>query len=300
MKNRKISILAFILALLMIFFTGCNSGTGNVEETTENTTVETTTEAEETTVAVEEQETEVISEVVTNEEGETEIITEVVTKEEKTTEKQEKETVKQTQAKSYTTEEIVAIFNTGVNKVKTDATKVVKNYEKRITNRDKTVIPAAVEGMAEDMLSSLMKDDEKPTVYATHDEIVENYIVPKQSYSSKLQAKDVASATIKDTGSTYEIVIKLKNQTNPTAGVGVGSVCDVIEANEVAEGAPFVEKFTTEYYNCEVKATVDKATGRAVHTVYRTPLVLNITVSMFGKHDISIGFTFEKDYTITY
>ncbi len=299
MKNRKISILAIILAMLVVLFTGCNSGEKPAEETTV-TQEETTVYEDETIVNFEEKETEVVSEVVTNDEGETEIITEIVTKEEKTTKKSDKETEKVTQVKVYTTEEIVAMFNESANKIKTDATKVVKNYEKRITNRDKTVIPAAVEGMAEDMISSLMKDDEKPTVYDTREEIAENYLVPKQSYVSKLQAKDVAKATIKDTGSTYEIYLKLKNQTNPTAGVGVGSVCDVIEAHEVAEGAPFVDKFTTEYYNCEVKATIDKATGKVVHTNYRTPLVLNITVSMFGKHDISVGFTFEKDYDITY
>ena len=150
------------------------------------------------------------------------------------------------------------------------------------------------------MLGSLMKDDESSTTYATREEIVKNYLVPEQNYVSKLQAKDVAKATCTDTGSTYEIYIKLKNQTNPTAGVGVGSVCDVIEAHEVAEGAPFVDKFTTDYYNCEVRATIDKATGNVIHTTYRTPLVLNITVSMFGKHDIAVGFTFEKDYDITY
>ena len=301
MKNRKISILAIILAMLVVLFTACNSGNKPAEETTTIPQEETTVYEDETIVNFEEKETEVVSEVVTNEEGETEIITEIVTKEEeKTTKKTEKETEKSTQAKVYTTEEIVALFNESANKIKTDATKVVKNYEKRITNRDKTVIPAAVEGMAEDMLSSLMKDDEKPSVYATREDIVNNYLVPEQNYVSKLQAKDVAKATIKDTGSTYEIYLKLKNQTNPTAGVGVGSVCDVIEAHEVAEDAPFVDKFTTDYYNCEVKATIDKATGKVVHTTYRTPLVLNITVSMFGKHDISAGFTFEKDYDITY
>lgn len=299
MKNRKISILAIILATLAVLFTGCNSGNKPEEETTV-TQAETTAYEDETVVNSEEEKTEVISEVVTNDEGETEIITEIVTKEEKTTKKNEKETEKATQTKAYTTEEIVAMFNESANKIKTDATKVVKNYEKRITNRDKTVIPAAVEEMAEDMLSSLMKDDEKPTVYDTREEITQNYLVPEQSYVSKLQAKDVLKATINDTGSTYEIYLKLKNQTNPTAGVGVGSVCDVIEAHEVAEGAPFVDKFTTDYYNCEVKATIDKATGKVIHTTYRTPLVLNITVSMFGKHDISVGFTFEKDYSITY
>ena len=303
MKNKLISILAIVLVITTLILSGCNTDkTSESETTTETTTIaETTVVTEEDETVAEEKETEVVSEVVTDDEGNTEIVTEVVTKEEESTIKANKpEKEKTTAKKEMTTEEIVDLFNKSANKIKTEAVKVVKNYETRTVNRDKTVIPAAVEGAAEDMLGSLMKDDEKPTVYGTKDEIVQNYLVPEQNYVSKLQAKDVVKATCKDTGSTYEIHIKLKNQVNPTAGVGVGSVCDVIEAHEVAEDAPFVDKFTTEYYNCEVKATIDKSTGKVIHTTYRTPLVLNITVSMFGKHDISVGFTFEKDYDITY
>ena len=306
MKNKLISILAIILVSATLILSGCNSDVNEGSETVAgsyvNSAEETTTlsEPEETETDVKEKETEVVSEVVTDEEGNTEIVTEIVTKEESTTKKNKPEKEKNTVKKDLTTEEIVEMFNISANKIKTDAVKVVKNYETREVNRDKTVIPAAVEGMAEDMIGSLMKDDEKPTTYGTREEITENYLVPEQNYVSKLQAKDVAKATCKDTGKTYEIYFKLKNQINPTAGVGVGSVCDVIEAHEVAEDAPFVDKFTTEYYNCEVKATIDKATGKVIHTTYRTPLVLNITVSMFGKHDISVGFTFEKDYDITY
>ncbi len=305
MKSKLVLLTALILVASMTFLTACNVE-NKVEETEAETTaysasaenVETTTK---TASSVEETVTEVITEIVTNDEGETEVVTEIVTKEKetitkKTADKQEEATEK----KTFTTEEIVEMFNVSANKIKTDAVKVVKNYETRDVNRDKTQIPAAVEEAAENMLGSLMKDDEAPSVYAAREEIVEKYLVPEQNYVSKLQAKYVEKATCKDTGSTYEIYIKLKNQTNPTAGVGVGAVCDVIEAHEVAEGAPFVDKFTTDYYNCEVKATIDKATGRVIHTNYRTPLVLNIAVSLFGKHNISVGFTFEKDYDITY
>ena len=306
MKNKLISILAIVLVITTVILSGCNAKENDYDETTTASApvAETTVIADETEAEVTEKETEVVTEVVTDEEGNTEIVTEVVTKEEEKTTKTAKpektEKTEATEKKFFSTEEIVEMFNKSANRIKTDATKVVKNYETRTVNRDKTVIPAAIEGAAEDMIGSLMKDDESATIYATREEIVQNYLVPEQNYVSKLQAKDVAKATCTDTGSTYEIYIKLKNQTNPTAGVGVGSVCDVIEAHEVAEDAPFVDKFTTDYYNCEVKATIDKATGNVIHTTYRTPLVLNITVSMFGKHDISIGFTFEKDYDITY
>ena len=75
---------------------------------------------------------------------------------------------------------------------------------------------------------------------------------------------------------------------------------DVIEASEVAAKASFIEEFSTEYYNCVVKATIDKETGRMVKTNYTTPLVLKVRINMFGTHEASLGFTFEKDYTITY
>ncbi len=199
-----------------------------------------------------------------------------------------------------TVEEIVELFNKSANKIKTNASKVVKNYEDRTVNEDMLVVPESLVSTAKSMLNTFMKDDTDPIVYDTREEIIAEYLVPDQNYVSKLQAKDVVKATCVDKGTEYEIYIKLKDQKNPTAGVGVGSVCDVIETAEVAESAPFVEKFSTKYYNCAVKATIDKATGNVVHANYTTPLVLEVTVNMFGTHDVCVGLTFEKDYTITY
>ena len=199
-----------------------------------------------------------------------------------------------------TVAEIVEYFNLSVNKVKPTAKKIVKNYEKRTPNEDKIVLPAGLESTAESMMSSLMKDDTDPIVYETKEDITNEFIVPGQTYSSRLKPEWVKSATIADKGNLYVINIKLKDQKNPTAGNGIGAVCDVIEVAEVAEKASFVEKFTTDYYNCEITATIDKASGNVVHIRYTTPVALEMTVNMFGTHDGSVGFTFEKDYSITY
>lgn len=199
-----------------------------------------------------------------------------------------------------TTAEIVALFNESANKIKTDAKKVVKNYEKRTVNEDKLNLPDGLENAAKDLMKKYMGDDTEPIVYDTKEDIRNEYIVPEQSYVSKLQPSTVVKATCVDRGSTYEIYFKLKDQKNPRAGNGVGAVCDVIEVHEVSEKVSFIERFDTLYYNCEVKAVIDKKTGKMIHTNYKTPVVLDLTVNLFGRHDAAVGFTFEKDYTITY
>lgn len=197
------------------------------------------------------------------------------------------------------TEEMVAYFNKCANKVKTESTKVVKNYEKR--NVDELVVPQALKSTADSLINEVMADDTEPITYATKEEIRENFIVPGQDYVSCLKASDVVKAECKDNGKEYVIYFKLKDEKNPKAGSGVGSVCDVIEAHEMAEKAPsFLKEFSAEYYNCEVTATIDKETGRMVHAVYSTPVRMNVVVELLGTHNASMGITFIKDYSITY
>lgn len=198
-----------------------------------------------------------------------------------------------------TISEIVELFNTSVNRVKPEAVKVTKNYEKR--NVTKLELPSVLQSMGDTLINEVMKDDTEPIVYETKEEIRDNYMVPNQDYGSKLKASDVEKAVCKDNGKEYEIYILAKSEKNPSAGKGVGSVFDVIEANEMAEKAPsFLKEMSTEYYNCVVKVNIDKATGRVTHANYSTPLYMNIVVDMFGTHKALMGVTFEKDYTIEY
>ena len=198
-----------------------------------------------------------------------------------------------------TTEELVAYFNACANKVKTDATKVVKNFEKRSV--DGIVVPNALQSTAETMMNKYMADDTEPIVYSTKEEIRDNFIVPNQDYVSCLKASDVVKSDCKDNGKEYVIYLKIKDEKNPRAGSGVGAVCDVIETYEIADKAgSLLKEFSTEYYNCEITATIDKETGRMTHAVYKTPLKMLMVVNMFGTHSVGADITFTKDYTITY
>lgn len=199
-----------------------------------------------------------------------------------------------------TTQEIVAYFNTAANKIKTSASKVTKNYEKRRIDKDKTEIPGALEDFADTMVTKLMGDDTEPIVLDTREEIMKDFLVPEQSYVSILEPEWVEKASCVDNGDTYYIHLKLKPHKNPTSGVGVGAVCDVIETEEITSKLPFAEEFSTSYYDCEIKATIDKQTGRVVYINYIAPLVLYMRMNLFGTHSGFVGLSFEKDYTITY
>ncbi len=236
---------------------------------------------------------EIINETVDN-------ITENSTPTDTTDKTDNKEESTQKADKQMSTAEIVELFNKSANKIKTDAKKVTKNFEKRVVNEDKLELPAGLEKTAKNMIKTFMSDDTEPIVYSTKEEIRNEYIVPEQDYVSKLQPSTVQQATCNDTGKTYEIYLKLKEEKNPHAGSGVAAACDVIEPHEVSQKVSFIKRFDAIYYNCEIKATIDKATGRMIHTVYSTPVVLDITVNLFGTHDAKAGFTFIKDYTITY
>ncbi|MBQ5823427.1 MAG: hypothetical protein IIW48_01315 [Clostridia bacterium] len=324
MKNKSrylaARIVSICLVAVLLFATGCGKKeeaqqTTQPEETATADVAATAPEAQQTTLPAEDSSATTQQSETTTQEQEQETNrtqTQAQTQVQSQTQAQSQpqtqtQAQSQTQAPSQpqikapsTTQEIVAYFNESANKIKTQAVSVTKNFEKRHVNKDRLVVPAGLESTADSMISSFMKDDNDPIVYTGKDEIKENFIVPGQSYVSKLDPAYVTTAACTDNGNTYKIYLKLKSQTSPTAGAGIGAVCDVIEANEVADKAPFVEKFTTEYYNCEITATVDKATGRVTSIVYSTPLTLNITVNMFGTHDLVIGFTFVKDYTVKY
>lgn len=208
--------------------------------------------------------------------------------------------IEETTTKTFTsTQELVDFFNTAANKIKTEASKVTKNYEKRKTGE--IVVPKSLQSTAEKLLASAMKDDTDPIVYTGSEEISAEFPVPEQSYVSRLSADTVEKSSFTEKEDYYEIYFKLKDEKSPRAGKGVDAVCDVIEAHEVAQKAPsFVKELSTYYYDCEIKAKIDKESGRITHITYSTPVTLSVTVEMFGTHDATVNFTFIKDYTVTY
>ncbi|MBR2079556.1 MAG: hypothetical protein IJ962_04995, partial [Clostridia bacterium] len=199
-----------------------------------------------------------------------------------------------------TTAEILKLYNDSANKVKTNATKVVKNYEDREFNTETLVVPGVLKGMVSTIVPKFMGDDTEPIEYVGTDAIKENFIVPGQDYVSVLTEADVVEATCTDNGTEYEIMIKVKDETNPVPGKGVGAAFDVIETGDItsSEYASMLEKFDTNYFNCVLKCKIDKASGNMTWANYMTPLRMDIVAKMMGTHNVSAEISFEKDYNI--
>ncbi len=203
-----------------------------------------------------------------------------------------------------TTEEIVALFNEAVNKVKTDATKVTKNFELRKYDDAQSVIPSALNSLAKTMMDKYMGDDTEPIDYATKEDIIANYQVPGESYCSQLTAADVTSATCTDNGTEYEVVLNIAENVNPVQGSGIGAACDIIDSDQVTSNemvSSILKEFTITYSGCIIKCKIDKATNRVTWANYLTPLTIDALASVvITTVDAKVVLSFEKDYTITY
>ena len=215
---------------------------------------------------------------------------------------EEATTAPQASSGEKTKAEIIELYNTSANKVKTNATQVVKNYEYRSMNEETMVLPGALKSMASTMIPKFMSDDLEPQYYDTPELIKEKFIVPKADYTSMLTEADVVEATCTDNGTEYEIMIKAIDETNPVQGKGVGAGFDVIEMGDMTSGeyGNMIKKFDCKYFDCVLKCKIDKASGNMIWANYTTPLIMDMEVNMFGTHQVSCEVAFEKDYTITY
>ena len=195
--------------------------------------------------------------------------------------------------------EIIALFNESANKVKTEATKVVKNYEYKRMLEEHLDVPAALNSMMDTLMGSVMKDDLEPQEY-TGEMIIEKYPVPRESWSSQLTEADVVEATCIDNGTEYEITLKLVESNNPNVGQGVAAAMDTITEEDKAGILDMVQKMDMRYFDCVIRCKIDKASGRTTWSNYLTPVVFDCEVKMIGTMAAKVGFSFEKDYTITY
>ncbi len=195
--------------------------------------------------------------------------------------------------------EIIALFNESANKVKTEATKVVKNYEYKRMLEEHLDVPAALNSMMDTLMGSVMKDDLEPQEY-TGEMIIEKYPVPRESWSSQLTEADVVEATCIDNGTEYEITLKLVESNNPNVGQGVAAAMDTITEEDKAGIPDMVQKMDMRYFDCVIRCKIDKASGRTTWSNYLTPVVFDCEVKMIGTMAAKVGFSFEKDYTITY
>ena len=194
---------------------------------------------------------------------------------------------------------IVEYYNTAVNKIKTSAKSVTRNFEDNQHNEEKLVVPSALQSTGSKLISTFLKPNNTPETYDGTAAIQEKFPIPGETYSSKLTEADVLSAECKDIGTEYEITIVAKTEKNPTYGQGVSAGFEIIKTEDVMDAAGFIVKsFETEYYDCKVTCKVDKATGNITWINFSTPIVMNVSTKI--GIDAQVGMTFIKDYTVTF
>ncbi len=203
--------------------------------------------------------------------------------------------------KPLTTTEIVDIFNAGTNAVKTDAVKVVRNYENSHIREEYVEMPV-FEDMFVDSLKESFTDNTTPIELTTREDIIAKYPISGSTVSSTLTANEIESAKCVENDEQYEITLVLHPSTSPEPGEGVGKAFDVMSNQDVMEGAPeMIKDFSASYVDCSIKCIIDKKTGRAVHSTYCYTVITAMTVDLtIMKVDAQVGVEFEVDFSITY
>lgn len=198
-----------------------------------------------------------------------------------------------------TTAEILKLYNTSANKIKTGAKSVTRNWEDLQHNEEKLVVPSALQSIGKGLINTFLKKDETPVTWTGKEEICANYPVKGTTYVSNATEADIAEATCTDDGTYYNIKLKFKDCKDPTTN-GVGSAFTIMKGEEIKAAASVVQDFSVQYYNATIEAKIEKSTGNMVHTLYTLPSVLSVTAKVLVTLDAQVGMTFIDDYSIDY
>lgn len=208
--------------------------------------------------------------------------------------------------------EILAYFNTALNKVKPNAKQITLNYEKNteaggISGSVPSSLVSVANGLIADNMGEkdLSKLDPGLVNATTVDQKNAMFPVEKQSWSSKLTEADIEKATVTEANGEYTITVLVKAEPTSTAtdyGVGSnGKVFSVVRPAIISENAPGVDKMLkdikTGHKDGKVVITVDKETGNVTHANYYFVWTLELTVLGMTP---SIPFGLEKDFTIAW
>lgn len=194
--------------------------------------------------------------------------------------------------------EIIKLYNESANKIKTNASKVTRNFEDLQHNSEYTEMPGALQSIGTGLISQFLKKNETPVDYTGAD-IQANFPVKGESYVSKITEADIASATCNDDGTNYNITLKFNECTDPE-GTGCAAAFNVIKPDEVYSAAKVVKNFSCRYYDAVIECKIDKASGNITWIKFTLPMVLSVTAQVVVTLDAKVGMTFVDDYSITY
>ena len=208
--------------------------------------------------------------------------------------------------------DILAYFNTAINKVKPNAKQITLNSE---VNSTAGGISGNLPGTLTSMADGLIADNMGPKDLSSLDPGLVNatttdqknamFPVENESWSSKLTADDISSATYTEADGKYTITILVKEDapsTDTAHGTGHnGKAFSVIMPSIVTDNAgpaaSLIKDVKTGHKDGKIVVTVDKETGNVETATY--DFVWTLSLKALGM-EVSIPFGLQKDFTISW
>lgn len=307
-------IIALVLALCFVFaFAACK----NDKDNSDTTTGEPNTSANGETIANDESsEAESVSgdestEAQTDASGNT-----VAPEETKKDNQGGSQGGSSTASKPATKAEIVAYFNKAINGVKPSAKSVTRVSETNYRSGKITGVPSIVDklvgGIDSFVDGQLKKNSKGSETFSNSAAIKANFPVENESWSSKLTANDVASATCTEAGGVYTITIKTvadKASSNVHHGSGhapkvfsvvLPSVINDQFSGGVLKSVAKAFKIGTaqmEYPSGTVTVKVDAKTSRVINATYDAKWTIHLPL---GDGMVVLPFGTKTIYNIAY
>lgn len=307
-------IIALVLALCFVFaFAACK----NDKDNSDTTTGEPNTSANGETIANDESsEAESVSgdestEAQTDASGNT-----VAPEETKKDNQGGSQGGSSTASKPATKAEIVAYFNKAINGVKPSAKSVTRVSETNYRSGKITGVPSIVDklvgGIDSFVDGQLKKNSKGSETFSNSAAIKANFPVENESWSSKLTANDVASATCTEAGGVYTITIKTvadKASSNVHHGSGhapkvfsvvLPSVINDQFSSGVLKSVAKAFKIGTaqmEYPSGIVTVKVDAKTSRVINATYDAKWTIHLPL---GDEMVVLPFGTKTIYNIAY
>ena len=202
--------------------------------------------------------------------------------------------------------EVVAYFNTAVNKVKTSAKTV---EQKEVTNylASATTISSGIKSIynmlgGDEWLDKMLKDNSQGAATYTGADIKAKFPVEGETWASKLTAADVSSATCSEKNGVYTIkVVTIADAKSDSIKHGQGhapKAFNVILPGIVNDNIPgiatkLVGKASMNYPASTATITVDAKTGNVLTAEYDLKWTIN-----FDEMGIILPFGSKSVYTI--
>ena len=221
-----------------------------------------------------------------------------------------------TASKPATKAEIVAYFNKAINGVKPNAKSVTRVSETNYRSGKITGVPSIVDklvgGIDSFVDGQLKKNSKGSETFSNSAAIKANFPVENESWSSKLTANDVASATCTEAGGVYTITIKTvadKASSNVHHGSGhapkvfsvvLPSVINDQFSSGVLKSVAKTFKIGTaqmEYPSGTVTVKVDAKTSRVINATYDAKWTIHLPL---GDGMVVLPFGTKTIYNIAY